>query len=430
MSTNKTLLKKLNEDLIKLDTDDSQFINTLQNMFVDKSPNSTEHTEIHANSKPEEILDRLLIPKTHRDGHLKHDHNGNLRYKTVDGTFVSNRKQWEHIALLLENESWKESEPSIYDVFDTIDEYKNLPIDSDDLADDDDSIIGTGFININGFFHKFDTPNCATVIIKKDSAMPYGFKIQTAFPGLIFDKTATINDYAKQQAEKLNVYEDDCSDVMKQTNTYINASDNKKEYLLFHANPKNADLKYDKKYDEKTDTIIIVPTGTEDCVDITKSTKSYQNATPLKKIFLEEKAKSENKNKNLYYDATKDVLMFETETKQSKVDGKKYKFFINKNELNLRYIDDRKNSFEFSMAKYIADKFPPAEQKNKLRLQNEDIRNEIESKYEPFANSKMYTYALDLYTRAQTQPQQQAARELPVLDDNENNTDYENIKYA
>lgn len=207
-STNAKWANTLSDDLFKYIDDElsDKDINHIKYIVG----NDNGHSNIHSDDKSDvDVLNRMLMEQ-----------------RDINGKFTSNKHQWETIRTILD---WKSE--NIYDDLDCINNNQNLTYSISDIGSFDDKPLGYGFILVNGFYHKFESEN-ASIVLKKDSTCPYGFHLQTAFPGT--------QGTASMQKDKLTILQDDCSSIMIQTDYYKKASPAKQAFLRYISNPKNA----------------------------------------------------------------------------------------------------------------------------------------------------------------------------------------------
>lgn len=178
------------------------------------------HADIHYAAQSEvDIMNRMLSDN-----------------KTIDGTFTSDKHQWEAIRSIIEfnNEHIiKDTGELIYD--------QKAVYSLTNLGSFDDEPLGHGFIKLNGFYNKFESENIC-IVLKRHDQCKYGFYLHTAYPGEQFVKTRDEKDIGKKVqklADNLKITKGDFSDIMKQTDEYKKASPIKKTYLEYIANSNN-----------------------------------------------------------------------------------------------------------------------------------------------------------------------------------------------
>lgn len=245
--------------------------------------------------------------------------------RRIDGQFANERAQWTAVADVLSKGAY-----SVARFKGRLDNggANNMRLSFQTPHVLDDAAKSTGFIEINGFYHKFETTNCATVILKNDRATSdkdIGFTLQSAYPGWAYipekalsyikDKEVPVNDidksinagymqrYGRRKKFELNngdefdmtrlspetfaaygtktgdltIFNDSNASTMKKTDMYKNATPLERSRLLLKADPRNA---YDGgEYDpDKTPTVRVSSMkppkepGDETCYVITKIT--------------------------------------------------------------------------------------------------------------------------------------------------------------
>lgn len=206
-NTNAQIADKLSDDLFKYIDDElsDKDIDHIKSIVGDDNGHSQKHSNDLSDVN---ILNRMLVEQ-----------------KNINGKFTSKKHQWEAIRTILD---WQAK--NIIDNLDGLNNNQNIVYSIENIGSFDDKPLGEGFILVDGFYHKFESEN-ASVILKKDTSCPYGFHLQTAFPGG--------NGDAEQQKSKLKILQDDCSSIMMQTDYYKNASPTEQAYLKYIANPKN-----------------------------------------------------------------------------------------------------------------------------------------------------------------------------------------------
>lgn len=207
-STNAKWANKLSDDLFRYSDDElsDKDINHIKYLVGDDNG----HSNIHSDDKSDvDILNRMLIEQ-----------------RDINGKFTSNKHQWETVRTILD---WKAE--NIYYDLDCINNNQNLTYSINDIGSFDDQPLGYGFILINGFYHKFESEN-ASIVLKKDTICPYGFHLQTSFPGT--------NGTAAMQKDKLTILQEDCSSIMMQTDYYKKSSPTKQAFLRYISNPNNS----------------------------------------------------------------------------------------------------------------------------------------------------------------------------------------------
>lgn len=176
----KKLAGELDDLIMRLNYDDDELLS--QNS-VDKlkhalnaegtstlsSYGKNAHADDHSGNRTDiDILDSVCSPDSSRK---------------IDGQFASERAQWTMVAEVLHKNA-----KEIADFKDLEDFGKAtnrcFPVQMANVLDD--GCKSTGFMEVNGFYYKFETDSCATVVIKNDktsNSAPFGVTVQSAYPG-------------------------------------------------------------------------------------------------------------------------------------------------------------------------------------------------------------------------------------------------------
>lgn len=186
---------------------------------------------------------------THTEDHDGHRSDADLLQsvcnrnsnRQIDGQFPDERTQWT-IAYHLLDEG-RDQIAGFAEFGSPNQNYRFTQCRVKSATDKDSS---SGFIKIGGFYHRFTTDRCCTLILKKDPKSVYGFAVQSIYPGVSYEpgkgKNQSVNMSnermsTKDVAKYLKVSNEDCSDIMKQTDEYKSASPLKKAKLLLQSNP-------------------------------------------------------------------------------------------------------------------------------------------------------------------------------------------------
>lgn len=410
MTENEKKFNQLCKDLQSLEEDDPNLIEKTKELFADNiSVTTTAHVDKHANKSDSQILNDLLIKKYDKyTGKIKHDANGHAICKVINGIYDSEDKQWLCINMLMTASTYKTYAKSIYGQLNAIKPRENIAINSDRMQlgfdNDEDNIIGHGFINIDNFYHKYQTDKCTTLVLKKDDNQKYGFKIQTAFPGIAYDNISSIKDYAKQQYKNIEINDtDDCTDIMLQTDIYKSSTAHKQEYLRFHANPKNQKLSYDSFYDDITDDLIYYVKNPKANIDFIKIKDTYIKAGPLKRIYLEEKAK--HPNIALRYNQKTDTIVYDMPVYQNK-SLPEYKVYINNNQIDTKFYNAEHEMAESPLAMQLGI------HNSRVSIISPIVQKEIMDKKLPIGFNPGYKYVIELQKKCKNAYIQEKNRQI------------------
>ena len=170
---------------------------------------SNGHTHIHSGKLSDtDVLQRMLD-----EG------------KPVDGQFTSEKHMYDAIA----NTIYYHVEDIVHRL-EYLDIGENTSFSARQLESFDDQPLGSGFIKLNGFYHRFESEN-ASIVLRRDELTPLGFHLRTAFPG--------IEGNAEEQSKSLTISNESCEDTMRTTDYYKKSSPVKKTQLLYASDPKN-----------------------------------------------------------------------------------------------------------------------------------------------------------------------------------------------
>ena len=217
-------MNRLREFLFDMPSYETGFEEIRKNLM-----NFDSHLTIHQSEQTDaEVLERILNESNH---------------VSVNGRFSSDSMQWNSITDTLEKRM-----SYIYDRLETLSFGQGFPIQIDDMdysSSEEAPVIGTGFIrDMNGFLHSFENSSCVSLYVQKDDNMPFGFSVKTAYAGLMIDRTDEAERYRSivtESMNKLNVKNDDCSETVKQTKTFQDASPAKKAEMLYRADSSRYD---------------------------------------------------------------------------------------------------------------------------------------------------------------------------------------------
>lgn len=173
-----------------------------------------------------QLIDKLILT----------DQNLTTKYKNISTQFSSERQQWTAIldTLCEQDQKWINDHQSSY-VRNGSQFIYTTQTDSVMINPADKHIEPcahtTGFTITNRLIYACDTGDYATVVTTRDSSIPIGFSIQTAYPGMAYDpkeesdqmqRNAIAMDPAKRRS-KMTLYSDDYTETLRQTKRYEQA---------------------------------------------------------------------------------------------------------------------------------------------------------------------------------------------------------------